>query len=70
MDELSRQNEILCADIAYIHKMGVGYGLENAKRQKAYEEAGRRWRNWSNGPPTSVRWLPRIIKNKFRNEIL
>ena len=39
VDELSRQNEILCADIAYIHKMGVGYGLENAKRQKAYEEA-------------------------------
>ena len=28
VDELSRQNEILCADIAYIHKMGVGYGLE------------------------------------------
>ena len=25
--------------IAYIHKTGVGYGLENAKRQKAYEEA-------------------------------
>ena len=39
VDELSRQNEILCADIAYIHKTGVGYGLENAKRQKAYEEA-------------------------------
>ena len=39
VDELSRQNEILCADIAYIHKMGVGCGLENAKRQKAYEEA-------------------------------
>lgn len=39
VDELSRQNEILCADIAYIHKMGVCYGLENAKRQKAYEEA-------------------------------
>lgn len=39
MDELSRQNEILCADIAYIHKTGVGYGLENAKRQQAYEEA-------------------------------
>lgn len=39
VDELSRQNEILCADIAYIRKTGVGYGLENAKRQKAYEEA-------------------------------
>lgn len=39
VDELSRQNEILCADIAYIHKTGVSYGLENAKRQKAYEEA-------------------------------
>ena len=39
VNELSRQNELLCADIAYIHKTGVGYELENAKRQKAYEEA-------------------------------
>ena len=39
VDELSRQNEVLCADIAYIHKTGVGYGLENAKRQQAYEDA-------------------------------
>ena len=39
VDELSQENEILCADIAYIHKTGVGYGLENAKRQQAYEEA-------------------------------
>ena len=39
VDELRRENEILCADIAYIHKTGVGYGLENAKRQQAYEEA-------------------------------
>lgn len=39
VDELSRQNQILCADIAYIRKTGPGYGLENAKRQQAYEEA-------------------------------
>jgi len=39
VDELSKQNELLCADIAYIHKTGVGYELENAKRQQAYEEA-------------------------------
>ena len=39
VNELSRQNELLCADIAYIHKTGVGYELENAKRQQAYEEA-------------------------------
>ena len=39
VDELSRQNENLCSGIAYIHKTGVGYGLENAKRQQAYEEA-------------------------------
>lgn len=39
VNELSRQNEILCADISYIHKTGIGFGLENAKRQKAYEEA-------------------------------
>ena len=32
VDELSRQNEILCSGIAYIHKTGVGYGLENAKQ--------------------------------------
>ena len=39
VDELSRQNEILCADIAYIRKTGIGYGLENAKRRQAYEDA-------------------------------
>lgn len=39
VDELSRQNDIICANISYIHKQGVGYGLENAKRQQAYEEA-------------------------------
>ena len=39
VDEISRQNELLCADIAYIHKTGVGYELENAKRRQAYEEA-------------------------------
>ncbi len=36
INELSRQNELLCQDIAYIHRQGVGYELENAKRQKAY----------------------------------
>lgn len=39
VDELSRQNEIICENIAYIHKQGAGYGLENTKRQQAYEEA-------------------------------
>lgn len=39
VDELSRRNEVLCAGIAYIHKTGIGYGLENAKRQQAYEDA-------------------------------
>ena len=56
VDELSRQNEILCADIAYIHKTGVGYGLENAKRQQAYEEAK------ATVPPVCARWLLRIIR--------
>ncbi len=39
VDELERQNELLCSDIAYIHKTGVGYELENAKRRQAYEDA-------------------------------
>lgn len=39
VNEISRLNEVLCSDIAYIHKTGIGYELENAKRRKAYEEA-------------------------------
>lgn len=39
VNEISRLNEILCSDIAYIHKTGPGYELENAKRRQAYEEA-------------------------------
>ena len=37
--ELSRQNDIVCKNIEYIHWQGIGYELENAKRQKAYMEA-------------------------------
>lgn len=36
--ELSDANEVLCEGIAYIHKQGIGYELENSKRQKAYIE--------------------------------
>ena len=39
VDELSRQNNILCQSIAYLHKTGIGYELENAKRQKGYIDA-------------------------------
>ena len=39
VNELSRQNEILCQNVAYLHKHGVGYGLENAKREKGYIDA-------------------------------
>ena len=38
IDEINRVYSGLCSDISYIHKTGVGYQLENAKRQKAYEE--------------------------------
>ena len=37
--QLSRQNDIICRNIEYIHRQGPGYELENAKRQKAYMEA-------------------------------
>lgn len=37
--QLSRQNEMICRNIEYIHRQGIGYELENAKRQKAYMEA-------------------------------
>ena len=42
VNELSRQNEIICADIAYIHHQGVGFELENVKRQRAYNDAKHR----------------------------
>ena len=42
VSELSRQNEMICTDIAYIHRQGVGYELENVKRQKAYTDAKHR----------------------------
>ena len=38
VDQLTRQNELLCRNIEYIHKTGTGYELENAKRQEAYME--------------------------------
>lgn len=37
--QLSRQNDIICRNVEYIHRQGAGYELENAKRQKAYQEA-------------------------------
>ena len=39
VSELTRQNDVICRNIAYIHRQGIGYELENAKRQKAYMEA-------------------------------
>jgi hypothetical protein len=39
VNELSRENEIVCQNIEYIHKQGIGYELENAKRQQAYSDA-------------------------------
>ena len=42
VDELTRQNELICEDIAYIHRTGVGYELENTKRQKAYQQYKKR----------------------------
>ena len=39
VNELTRQNEMICQNISYIHQQGVGYELENAKRQKAYSDA-------------------------------
>lgn len=39
ISEISRRNEVVCANIAYIRETGLGYELENSKRQRAYEEA-------------------------------
>ena len=41
IEQLSRQNGIICENIAYLHKQGVGFELENAKRRKGYADAKR-----------------------------
>lgn len=39
IDELTRRNDVVCSNVAYIRKTGIGYELSNAKRQAAYEDA-------------------------------
>lgn len=38
VNELQRQNDLICQSIAYTHKQGIGNELENSKRQEAYIE--------------------------------
>lgn len=38
VSELQRQNDIIVDAITYTHKQGIGYELENTKREKAYIE--------------------------------
>lgn len=38
VDRLTNENEIICQNISYIHRTGVGHELENAKREQAYLE--------------------------------
>ena len=38
VNELQRQNDMICQSIAYTHKQGIGNELENSKRQEAYVE--------------------------------
>ena len=37
--DIESQYGIVCDNIDYIHKTGVGFELENSKRQKAYDDA-------------------------------
>lgn len=37
--DISDRNEIVTATIAYLHKTGIGYELENAKREEGYYNA-------------------------------
>jgi len=39
VDRFVRKNDIICENIAYLHKQGPQVQLENSKRQKGYEEA-------------------------------
>lgn len=41
---LQEENQSVLSDVEYIHKTGVGYEMENTKRQIAYEEARERMR--------------------------
>ena len=45
VNELSRQNEIICENISYIHRHGLGHEMENAKRERAYSDARHQMEN-------------------------
>lgn len=37
--ELTDRNEVITSNIAYLRKTGVGYELENVKREKGFAQA-------------------------------
>ena len=37
--ELTDRNEVITSNIAYLRKTGVGYELENAKRERGFAKA-------------------------------
>lgn len=39
IESIQRQNDLLLENITYTHKTGLGYELENTKRQESYEES-------------------------------
>ena len=44
VEAIRQENELVLSQVEYIHKTGIGYEMENAKRQTAYEEAREKMR--------------------------
>lgn len=39
VNRLQDENSVICESVSYIHKTGIGYELENVKRDQSYQEA-------------------------------
>lgn len=60
--ELSDRNETITSKIAYLHKTGVGYELENAKREKGYAECLKAMQQLSTDVGVSMQWAKAYYK--------
>lgn len=68
--EIQRENDLVLANIEYVHKTGIGYEMENAKRQIAYEEAIKKMQHLANACKNLVFYAKCYYKNNSGNDDL
>lgn len=68
VENIQYENEFICEQVDYIHKTGSGYELENAKREKAYEELEEKMQKIVTASKKLARYAY-VLKNKKQKTI-